>query len=77
VQNEFDPEAPAAQRHGLGLQNVRNRLRAVYENQARIDTVVTGNVFEVAVALPCGPRAFWEGSFDRLDDMLEKRSARK
>src|ERR1039457_2320176 len=67
IQNEFDPEAPAAQRHGLGLQNVRNRLRAVYENQARIDTVVTGNVFVVAVDLPCGPRAFWEGSFNRLD----------
>jgi two-component system sensor histidine kinase AlgZ len=77
IQNEFDPEAPAAQRHGLGLQNVRNRLRAVYENQARIDTVVTGNVFVVAVDLPCGPRAFWEGSFNRLDALLEGRSGRK
>jgi hypothetical protein len=45
----------------------------VYENQARIDTVVTGNVFEVAVDLPCGAAAFWEGSFDRLDAMLDKR----
>jgi two-component system, LytTR family, sensor histidine kinase AlgZ len=72
VQNEFDSEAPAAQRHGLGLQNVRKRLRAVYENQARIDTAITGNVFTVAVDLPCGTRAFWEGSFDRLDAMLEK-----
>jgi two-component sensor histidine kinase len=77
IQNEFDPEAPAAQRHGLGLQNVRNRLRAVYENQARIDTVVTGNAFVVAVDLPCGPRAFWEGSFNRLDALLEGRSGRK
>ena len=77
IQNEFDPDAPAAQRHGLGLQNVRNRLRAVYENQARIDTVVTGNVFVVAVDLPCGPRAFWEGSFNRLDALLEGRSGRK
>ena len=53
IQNEFDPEAPPAQRHGLGLQNVRNRLRAVYENQARIDTIITGNLFVVAVDLPC------------------------
>jgi|HubBroStandDraft_6_1064221.scaffolds.fasta_scaffold121788_2 two-component system, LytTR family, sensor histidine kinase AlgZ len=53
VQNEFDPDAPPAQRHGLGLQNVRNRLRAVYENQARLDTVVTDGVFVVAVDLPC------------------------
>jgi len=53
IQNEFDPDAPAPQRHGLGLQNVRNRLRAVYENQARIDTVVTDSIFVVAVDLPC------------------------
>ena len=53
IQNEFDPEAPPAHRHGLGLQNVRNRLRAIYENQARIDTVVTDGVFVVAVDLPC------------------------
>jgi two-component system, LytTR family, sensor histidine kinase AlgZ len=53
IQNEFDPEAPPAQRNGLGLQNVRNRLRAVYENQARIDTIVTGSLFVVAVDLPC------------------------
>jgi two-component system sensor histidine kinase AlgZ len=53
VQNEFDPDAPAVRRNGLGLQNVRNRLRAVYENQARLDTVVTDSVFVVAVDLPC------------------------
>src|SRR5580692_1427723 len=53
IQNEFDPEAPAASRHGLGLQTVRNRLRAVYENQARLDTVITRDLFVVAVDLPC------------------------
>jgi two-component system sensor histidine kinase AlgZ len=53
VQNEFDPDAPAVRRNGLGLQNVRNRLRAVYENKARLDTVVTDSVFVVAVDLPC------------------------
>src|SRR5579871_3559338 len=45
VENEYDPDAPAARRHGLGLQNVRNRLRAVYENQARIDTSAADNRF--------------------------------
>jgi len=53
VQNEFDPDAPAVRRNGLGLQNVRNRLRAVYENKARLDTVVTDSVFVAAVDLPC------------------------
>jgi len=53
VENEYDPEAPAARRHGLGLQNVRNRLRAAYENQARIDTRAADNRFVVEVELPC------------------------
>ena len=53
IQNEFDPDAPAARKHGLGLQNVRNRLRAVYENQARIDTMLTGGLFVVTVDMPC------------------------
>jgi two-component system sensor histidine kinase AlgZ len=78
IQNEFDPEAPAARRHGLGLQNVRNRLRALYDNQARIDTTVytagepaaSLNRFLVEVDLPFAARQFWEGSFNRLDALL-------
>ncbi len=68
VENEFDQEVPAARRHGLGLQNVRNRLRALYENQARLDTTIAQNVFVVEVHLPC----FWESSFQRLDALLDE-----
>ena len=53
IDNQFDPEAPAARRHGLGLQNVRSRLRALYENQARVDTVSSEERFVVEVDLPC------------------------
>src|SRR3984893_13542165 len=53
IDNQFDPDAPAARRHGLELQNVRNRLRALYENQARVDTVTTDQRFVVEVDLPC------------------------
>jgi hypothetical protein len=53
IGNEFDPDAPAARRHGLGLQNVRNRLHALYEDEARIDTANTGQRFVVEVDLPC------------------------
>ncbi|HEV2691241.1 MAG TPA: histidine kinase [Bryobacteraceae bacterium] len=77
VENEFDPDAPAARRHGLGLQNVRNRLRALYENQARIDTVVANNRFLVEVDLPYGARQFWEGAFERLDAVLDKGKPRR
>ncbi len=50
--NEFDAESPAASRHGLGLRNVRDRLRALYENSARVDTTSAGDHFVVDVELP-------------------------
>ncbi len=53
IQNEFDPDAPAASRHGLGLRNVRDRLRALYENRARVDTSETAGRFVVEMGLPC------------------------
>lgn len=53
ITNEFDPEAPASSRHGLGLRNVRERLRAIYENTARLDTSSTGDRFVVELDLPC------------------------
>jgi len=53
IENEFDPESPAASRHGLGLRNVRDRLRAVYENTARLDTTATADHFVAEMELPC------------------------
>ncbi len=51
--NEFDSESPASSRHGLGLRNVRERLRAIYENTARLDTTQTGDRFAAELDLPC------------------------
>jgi two-component system, LytTR family, sensor histidine kinase AlgZ len=53
IENEFDPDSPASSRHGLGLRNVRGRLRVLYENRARIDTSSTGDRFVVEMELPC------------------------
>jgi len=53
VQNEFDPDAPPSQRRGLGLGNVRGRLRALYEQEARLDARAAGDQFIVEVELPC------------------------
>jgi two-component system, LytTR family, sensor histidine kinase AlgZ len=52
--NEFDAESPAPSRHGLGLRNVRERLRALYENSARIDARAAGEHYVVELELPCG-----------------------
>ncbi|MGA2882673.1 MAG: sensor histidine kinase [Bryobacteraceae bacterium] len=51
--NEFDHDSPAASGHGLGLRNVRDRLRALYENRARVDTTATGDQFVVELEIPC------------------------
>lgn len=85
IENEFDPDAPAARRNGLGLQNVRNRLRALYETEARIDASVDPATdaetplqrFRVEVNLPCWARGFWEDSFRRLDALLEERAPKR
>lgn len=53
ISNEFDRESPAPSRHGLGLRNVRERLRAIYENTARLDTSEAGDRFVVELDLPC------------------------
>jgi two-component system, LytTR family, sensor histidine kinase AlgZ len=53
VRNEFDPESPAPSRSGLGLRNVKERLRAVYENRARVDTTSADDHFVVEMELPC------------------------
>jgi two-component sensor histidine kinase len=50
--NEFDAESPASSRSGLGLRNVRDRLRALYENRARVDTSAANDRFVVEVELP-------------------------
>ncbi len=56
IENDFDAEAPAPRKSGLGLKNVRDRLRTRYENQARLDTLVRGECFLVEVTMPCGDR---------------------
>jgi hypothetical protein len=53
VRNDRDADAPPPRRSGLGLANVRNRLRARYETQARLDTELKENYFIAELTLPC------------------------
>lgn len=52
VENEFDSDAPV-KRNGVGLANVRDRLKTRYEDQARLDTRIDGNCFKAELTLPC------------------------
>ncbi len=57
VENEFDPEAPPSRKSGIGLANVRNRLKNRFHEQARLDTMSRGNCWSAEVILPCPTHA--------------------
>ncbi|MBI4874243.1 MAG: sensor histidine kinase, partial [Acidobacteria bacterium] len=52
VENNFDPEAPPGRSNGLGLMNVRERLRARYGSAARLDAGARGGLYRAVVELP-------------------------
>ncbi|MEI9814027.1 MAG: histidine kinase [Acidobacteriota bacterium] len=53
VVNGFDPEAPAPRKSGLGLRNVRERLRARFGGGAGVVTSTDNNVFRAEMRFPC------------------------
>jgi two-component system sensor histidine kinase AlgZ len=53
VENRFDADAPPARKSGLGLENVRGRLRARYEEGARVTTATREDSFLAELTLPC------------------------
>lgn len=52
VENQFDPEAPARRRNGVGLVNVRQRLETRYGKRASFDVKADGGSFRVTIAIP-------------------------
>ena len=53
IENPFDPEAPPAGHVGLGLDNVRRRLRVRYGQTASFDAGETDGIYRVELRLPC------------------------
>ena len=52
IVNDFDPQAHARKGTGIGLNNIRERLRLLYKNDKLIRTVVEGTRFSVFLSLP-------------------------
>jgi LytS/YehU family sensor histidine kinase len=53
VENAFDPEMPAPERIGMGLENVRRRLRARYGAAAAFAAGSRNGIYRVELRLPC------------------------
>jgi len=53
IENPCDADATAARPGGLGLDNVRKRLDAMFGREARMDTHVAAGRFRVELELPC------------------------
>jgi hypothetical protein len=52
VENNFDPDAPPRRSGGLGLVNVRQRLKTRHGAQARLDAVRGEGLFRVELEMP-------------------------
>jgi two-component system sensor histidine kinase AlgZ len=52
IENPRDADMPAAARRGMGLDNVRRRLGAMFGNAARLETRVGAESFRVELELP-------------------------
>ena len=53
IQNDFDPDGKVSPRSGLGLANVRNRLKTLYHNRGGLTTQVRDNLYCVELEIPC------------------------
>ncbi len=52
IENAFDPEAPPRRRHGLGLRNVRERLKTRYGDAAQLNAGPDGERWRVELLIP-------------------------
>jgi two-component system, LytTR family, sensor kinase len=52
IVNDFDPNAHPRKGTGIGLNNIRERLRLLYKNDKLLRTVVDGTRFSVYLSLP-------------------------
>jgi LytS/YehU family sensor histidine kinase len=53
LENAFDPESAAGGSLGLGLRNVRRRLRVRYGEEAEMEAGPAGDCYRVSLRLPC------------------------
>jgi len=51
ITNDFEPGAPSRKGTGIGLANIRERMKLIYQDEQLLTTQVKGNKFEVLLVL--------------------------
>ena len=52
ISNNFDPEIPPRKGNGMGLKNISNRLKLLYQSENLVSIRKTENNFEVNIVIP-------------------------
>lgn len=52
ISNNFEPGAPSRKGAGIGLRNIRDRLKLIYRNDQLLKTTIKENVFQVILIIP-------------------------
>jgi len=54
VENNYDPEAVPRKGEGIGILNIKNRLKLIYNHDNLVSIEKTSNVFKVNIFIPVG-----------------------
>jgi two-component system, LytTR family, sensor histidine kinase AlgZ len=52
IQNPIDRDRPRSKGNGLGLKNVRSRLKTLYDNEAQVDVEETNEYYLIKLTIP-------------------------
>ncbi len=52
ISNDYDPEAVKKKGHGIGLSNIRKRLKLLYQRQDLLEIVAEKMVFRAILKIP-------------------------
>ena len=55
VENPCDPEGPRNRGHGIGIENVRSRLKTLFGPEARLETSPSPDNYRAEIVLPAEP----------------------
>ena len=52
IRNNFEPGAPSRKGTGIGLKNIRERLKLIYQDDSLLQTQIKDQIFSVTICIP-------------------------